>query len=81
VLPTVVTLLPGDQGGPPGGPGQEEGANVLPEVVAAAPESQPAAQTLPFTGSNNPMPLVIAAGLMIATGGGVLLTTRRRSRA
>jgi LPXTG-motif cell wall-anchored protein len=75
VLPTVVTRPPGDQGGPPGG---EEGPNVLPRV-SVAPEAQPAAQTLPFTGAN-PMPFVIVAGLMMTAGGGVLLTARRRSR-
>ena len=77
VLPTVITQPPGDQGGPP--PGGEEGPNVLPRVVRAAPQSQPAAQTLPFTGGN-PVPFVIAAGLLMATGGGLLLSARRRSR-
>ncbi|MGH2695222.1 MAG: LPXTG cell wall anchor domain-containing protein, partial [Actinomycetota bacterium] len=40
---------------------------------------QPAAQTLPFTGGNA-MPFVFAAGILMATGGGVLLSARRRSR-
>jgi LPXTG-motif cell wall-anchored protein len=34
---------------------------------------------LPFTGGD-PMPFVIAAGLLMATGGGVLLSARRKSR-
>jgi LPXTG-motif cell wall-anchored protein len=67
VLPTVITN--------PEGPGpQGPDATVLPRRV-----TKPAAQTLPFTGGD-PMPYVIAAGLLMTTGGGVLLSTRRRSR-
>jgi LPXTG-motif cell wall-anchored protein len=67
VLPTVITN--------PEGPGpQGPDSTVLPRRT-----TKPAAQTLPFTGGD-PVPYVIAAGLLMTTGGGVLLSTRRRSR-
>jgi LPXTG-motif cell wall-anchored protein len=65
VLPTFVTR--------PEGRGPQGPDAVLPRIVTRP------AQTLPFTGGD-PVPFVFAAGLLMATGGGVLLSARRKSR-
>ena len=61
---------------------------LMKNVVPAAPD-QPAPQpedevlgkrVLPFTGGGDPTAFIVAAGVLMASGGGMVLTSRRRGR-